>query len=101
MPPPGYRTITPRIFVDQPQALVAFLQHVFGARVDSEPGRPVEVVIGDSRLIVSDTTARGPHPAFLYICVDDVDATYERANPRAPLPSKIRDPRLTPTAAPR
>lgn len=94
MPPPGYRTITPRIFVDQPHALAAFLEQVFGAAIDSEPGRPLELVIGDSRLIVSDTTARGPHPAFLYLYVDDVDVTYERAISAGA--TSIEDPRATP-----
>jgi PhnB protein len=35
--------------------------------------------IGDSRVMVSGTEPRGPTRAFLYLYVEDADATYERA----------------------
>jgi uncharacterized glyoxalase superfamily protein PhnB len=35
--------------------------------------------IGDSRVMVSGTEARAATRAFLYLYVDDADATYERA----------------------
>jgi PhnB protein len=40
-------------------------------------GRPAEVTVGDSLLMLSD--GRDPFPALLYVYVDDADATYERA----------------------
>ena len=35
--------------------------------------------IGDSLIMVSGMGERDPFPAFLYVYVDDADATYERA----------------------
>ena len=77
--PPGYRTITPRLFVDSPGDFVAFLGVVFGATGEYLPGRPAEMRVGDSLILVSGTDQRDAMPACLYVYVDDVDATYERA----------------------
>ncbi len=63
---------------DQPGA-VAFLRTVFGAVGEVEPNRPTEVRIGDSLVMVSASGERERFPAFLYIYVDDVAATYQRA----------------------
>jgi SAM-dependent methyltransferase len=60
-------------------AEVAFLRAAFGARGDVRPGGPAEMRIGDSMIMVSGTGERDPFPAFLYVYVDDADATYERA----------------------
>ena len=60
-------------------AQVDFLRDVFGATGEVEPGRPAEVRIGDSLLMISSTSERAPFPAFLYIYVDDADATFARA----------------------
>jgi uncharacterized glyoxalase superfamily protein PhnB len=35
--------------------------------------------IGDSIVLVSDASARAPFPAFLYVYVDDAEATCNRA----------------------
>jgi PhnB protein len=78
-PRPGYRSVNPRIFVDDVEGLVDFLRRVFGAAGDLEPGRPAEIDIGDSRIMISPTGLREPFPAFLYIYVDDVDSTYGAA----------------------
>ena len=75
----GYHTITPRIVVDDVPAQAAFLRAVFGATGDLDPSRPVEMRIGDSVLMISSTRERPAFPAFLYVYVDDVDATFERA----------------------
>lgn len=72
-------TITPRMFVSDPGACVAFLRDVFGARGEVQGDRPAEVAIGDSMIMVSGTGARSAFPAFLYVYVDDVDATFARA----------------------
>jgi uncharacterized glyoxalase superfamily protein PhnB len=76
---PGYRSVTPRIVVDDVAAQVDFLRRVFGATGTVELGRPAEIRIGDSLVMVSPTTEREPFPAFLYIYVDDADAVYHRA----------------------
>ncbi len=65
--------------VDDQPAAVAFLRTVFGAVGEVEPNRPTEVRIGDSLVMVSESGEREAFPAFLYIYVDDVAATYQRA----------------------
>ena len=78
-PRSGFRSVTPRIVVDDVAAQVDFLRAVFGATGTVEPGRPAEMRIGDSLIMVSSTTDRDAFPAFLYIYVDDVEQTHERA----------------------
>lgn len=72
-------TITPRMFVPDPAAAVTFLRDVFGAQGELEADRPTEITIGDSMIMVSGTAARPEFPVFLYVYVDDVDATHARA----------------------
>jgi len=78
-PPPPYRTVTPRIFVDDVEAMVAFLRDAFGAEATIQPDRPTDVHIGDSVILVSSAADREAFPAFLYIYVDDADSVFERA----------------------
>lgn len=75
----GYRTVTARIFVTDVDAQVEFLRRVFGAVGDVVSGRLAEMRIGDSLVIVSSAEHRSAFPAFLYVYVDDADATYRRA----------------------
>ena len=77
--PAGYHAVTPRMVVADVAAEVAFLRTVFGALGEVSPGGPAEIRIGDSLILVSGAAQRDPFPAFLYIYVDDADATYERA----------------------
>ncbi|KAA0021802.1 VOC family protein [Antrihabitans cavernicola] len=58
---------------------VDFLRTVFDAVGDVVPGRPAEVRIGDSLIMVSEVGEREQFPALLYIYVDDADVTYRRA----------------------
>lgn len=60
-------------------AAVAFLRSVFGATGDVHAGRPAEIRIGDSLVMVTAAGEREPFPAFLYVYVDDADAAYGRA----------------------
>lgn len=78
-PRAGYHSVTPRIVVTDVAAQVYFLRVVFDAGGTAEPGRPAEVRIGDSLVMVSPATDRDLFPAFLYVYVDDADATYLRA----------------------
>jgi len=78
-PRAGYHSVTPRIVVRDLAAQVEFLRAVFDAHGGVEPGRPAEVSIGDSLIMVSAAGARDLFPAFLYVYVDDADATYRRA----------------------
>lgn len=77
--PEGWHTVTPRVFTEDPAGLVTFLHSVFGAEGNYTPGRPAEVRVGDSIIMVSDTAARPATGGFFYVYVSDVDGTYERA----------------------
>jgi PhnB protein len=78
-PRAGYRSVTPRIVVDDVAAQVRFLREVFAATGDLEPGRPAEMRIGDSVIMISSTAERDAFPAFLYVYVDDADLAFRRA----------------------
>ena len=71
--------MTPRIVVRDLEAQVSFLRAVFDATGDLVPGRPAELRIGDSLVMVSPATERDAFAAFLYVYVDDADSTYQRA----------------------
>ncbi|MBV8198974.1 MAG: VOC family protein [Candidatus Eremiobacteraeota bacterium] len=77
--PEGWHSITPRLVVDDPAKLVRFLKDAFGATGEFSTDSPAEMRIGDSIVMVSGTGARDPMPGFLYLYVDDADATYQRA----------------------
>lgn len=73
------QTVVPRMVVRDLVAAVAFLRSVFGATGEVESGRPAEVRIGESLVMVSAEGERELFPAFLYVYVPDADATYRRA----------------------
>jgi PhnB protein len=77
--PEGWQSITARIVVDDIAGLAAFLQRVFGATGDLRTDRPSVLRIGDSNVMLSTTGPRETQPAFLYVYVEDIDATYQRA----------------------
>jgi uncharacterized glyoxalase superfamily protein PhnB len=58
---------------------VSFLRSVFGAEGEVFTDRPAQLLIGDSRVMISSLGEREHFPAFLYIYVDDTDETYRRA----------------------
>ena len=78
-PPDGYHTLTTRLVVADVAAQVAFLRATFDAEGDVVAGRPVELRIGDSLMMITEAGERELFPGFLYVYVDDADATYERA----------------------
>jgi uncharacterized glyoxalase superfamily protein PhnB len=77
--PEGRHTVTPRIITRDVTGLAGFMREVFGASGEVPAGRPADLRIGDSVVMVSDAPERDPMAAFLYVYVDDVDATYRRA----------------------
>ena len=79
MPESPYHSVTPRMVVPDVEAEVEFLRAVFGATGDVHPGRPAEMQIGDSLIMVSPSTEREAFPAFLYVYVDDADSAWGRA----------------------
>lgn len=104
--PQGWPAVVPRLFADDIAGLVGFLKSVTGAEGDILPGRPVELRIGDSMVMVSDGAGlRELSPAFLYVYVPDTDLAFRRAldagaeaiEPPADLPygdrrAMVRDP---------
>jgi PhnB protein len=78
--PDGWHSVTPRLLVHNPKRLVDFLKAAFGATGDYESGRPSQVKIGDSLVMVSGVTGFVPSaPAYLYLYIEDCDAVYARA----------------------
>jgi PhnB protein len=78
--PLGWSTITPRLITSDVQGLVAFLQNAFAAEGEEAVGRPSELRIGDSLLMISDGGGiRSAMPAFLHLYVADADQTYQKA----------------------
>ncbi len=77
--PDGWHSVTPRLVVEDTAGLVRFLQEAFGAAGEYRTEAPSEMRIGDSIVMVSGVGVREPMPAFLYLYVDDIDATYGRA----------------------
>jgi uncharacterized glyoxalase superfamily protein PhnB len=77
--PEGWPDVIPRIFVDEPIRLYRFMLAVFGATADVQPGAPIEARIGDSLVMISDTSVREPLAACLYVYVPDVDRAYRTA----------------------
>jgi uncharacterized glyoxalase superfamily protein PhnB len=73
--------VTPRIVVNDVDAQVAFLREVFDATGEIPQGRPAEIRVGDSLIMVTSAAERDLFAAFLYVYVyvDDADATYQRA----------------------
>ena len=78
-PRAGFHSVTPRIVVRDVAAQVDFLRVVFDATGEIEPGRPAEIRVGDSVIMVSPATERDLFPAFLYVYVDNAAETYQRA----------------------
>jgi PhnB protein len=77
--PEGWHSVTPRLVVHDAAMLVEFLKQTFGATGDFLTEMPSVIKIGDSLVMVSSVGPRDAMPAFLYVYVDDVDTTYQRA----------------------
>ena len=73
---------------------MSFILDVFGATGEFHRERPSELRIGDSLLMVGSALERNPITAFLYIYVEDTDATYQRALERDA--SSLEEPREMP-----
>ena len=84
--PEGYHTVTPYLIVEGAAGLLEFVKSAFGAEERFRMPAPndtighAEVKIGDSIVMVADAGEEWPAmPAFIYLYVDDCDATYQRA----------------------
>jgi len=77
--PADWPRVIPRLFTHDPRGLVAFVKRVFRATGTYRDDRPSELRLGESIIMVSDDSARGPSSAFLYVYIADTDAAYRRA----------------------
>ena len=77
--PAGWHSVTPRMVAQNARGLVDFLCYVFGAVGKYDAAAPSIVVIGDSKVMISEVGDRGAATAFLYVYVPDVEAPYRRA----------------------
>ena len=78
--PDGWHTVTPRIITPKPEETVHFVKEVFRGQGEFHVNRPAEIRIGDSLIMISDGGGlREPVSAFLYVYVENVDETYQRA----------------------
>jgi len=81
-----YRTVTPYLVVSDADTEMAFLSNAFAARETLCHRHPdgmvqhAELQIGDSLVMVGQAGGPiEPRSAAIYLWVDDVDATYDRA----------------------
>ena len=84
--PPGFGTVSPYIFADRAERLVAFLVDGLGGsetvRSTADDGTIAncQVAIGDSTVMVSEAGGRfAPSRASFYLYVEDADAGMARA----------------------
>jgi len=77
--PSGWHSITPRLVARDPAMLVRFLQDAFNASGEFSTDVPSQVRIGDSMVMVSGAGPREVTSSFLYLYVEDAEATYTRA----------------------
>jgi len=84
--PEGYHTITPYLIVDDAGRLIEFMKAAFGATVTFAMTNPdgkighTELRVGNSMVMLGEARPEWPaRPAMLYLYVDDVDATYQKA----------------------
>ena len=78
--PDGWHTVTPRIITPKPEEMVHFVKEVFRGQGEFDVNRPAEIRIGDSLVMISDGGGlREPVSSFLYVYVENVDETYQRA----------------------
>src|SRR5690242_12422165 len=78
--PEGWPAVVPRLVTSDVKGLVTFLRSTFGAEGDIPRGRPAEMRVFDAVILVSDGgRVRQLSSAFLYVYVEDTDATYQRA----------------------
>ena len=92
--PSGWPRVIPRIAVEDPEPLVRFIQQVFGAVGQFHVGRPSELRIGDSLIMVGSTLEREAMLAFLYVYVENVDAVFRLSQERGA--KSLEEPKDTP-----
>src|ERR1044072_3175246 len=83
--PQGFHTITPYLIVSDASTLIDFIKKSFNAteidRFETDNTILHAILqIGDSKIMISDSNQNmKPMPCFLYLYVDNVDETFQRA----------------------
>jgi PhnB protein len=83
--PEGFHTVTPSLVVNGAAKLIDFIKASFGGeevvRMPAPDGKIMhaEVKIGDSLVMLTDAMRQSPNVSSLFLYVNDVDATYQRA----------------------
>jgi len=83
--PDGFHNVTPFLSVKGAGQLIDFVKKAYGAKERNRmpgPGGVImhaEVQIGDSIIMLTEAVREAPMPAYLYLYVNDTDATYKRA----------------------
>jgi PhnB protein len=84
--PDGYPTVTPYLMVKGAERFIEFMSSVFDAKVTEQLMQPngnfghTELRVGDSLIMLSEVPdGRAATPIMFHICVEDVDAAFERA----------------------
>jgi len=83
--PQGFHTITPYLIVSDASRLIDFIRKSFNAteidRFETDNTILHAILqIGDSKIMISDSNQNmKPMPCFLYLYVDNVDETFQRA----------------------
>jgi PhnB protein len=84
--PEGFHTVTPYLVVDGANELIDFIKNGFGGeekyRMNTDNNRisHATMKVGDSMLMISDTMSNlQPQLSMLFLYVDDVDSTYQKA----------------------
>jgi uncharacterized glyoxalase superfamily protein PhnB len=82
----NFHTVTPYLFVEKVDPVIEFVAAAFDATVEyrttgSAGGQHVELMIGDSIIMLGGDTPDGmsPQPGVFFLYVDDTDAVYEAA----------------------
>jgi uncharacterized glyoxalase superfamily protein PhnB len=85
-PPTGYHCVTPYLIVEDPPALIRFLENAFDARLEERYDGPdgkvahAEVRIGDSVVMLGGAREKtSTFPGMLHIYCPDADAWHRRA----------------------
>jgi PhnB protein len=84
--PEGYHSVTPILVVKNAPALIDFLKQTFNAKEKYRMAEPdgtimhAEVAIGDSAVMLAEANEpRAPMQTGLYVYVEDVDGTFQKA----------------------
>jgi len=80
----GFHTVTPYLMIREFDKLIDFIKHAFGGvetfrTTGSAGGTHVEVLIGDSMIMIGGAATTEPMPAAIYLYMNNVDEVYQKA----------------------